>query len=145
METPRGTQVSVLLGFDHGIRPGAEVCLLAYYWRNRLGDPYLYVLDEYTSPGRTTEDQDALAIQRMIESHGLSLYSIDLARGDVNAAGKSAARFSVNQTFDRAFRALAGSQPFVGRFTRRATQYTPPRFEASQPDWKGFCVEPGQP
>ncbi len=104
-------EVDVLLGFDHGERPGAEVCLLVYFFTVE-GKPHFYVCDEYVSPGRTTETQDALRIQGLLDRHHLSLYSVDRSRGDVNTAGKSAARTSMNQAFENAFTALAGSLPF---------------------------------
>lgn len=107
-------EASVILGMDHGERPGSEVCLLIYYWMDqRTKLPHAHVWDEYVSPGRTTEEQDALFIQNMLGRNSLSLYSVDKARGDVNSSGKSNARQSVNQAFERAFRLLSGGQlPF---------------------------------
>lgn len=102
----------VLLSMDHGTRPGHEVALLVYLWRDH-GVPHAHVWDEYSSPGRTTEEQDAMAIASMLDRHGLSLFDVDRARGDINSAGKSHARHSVNANFDLAFRRLAGGRlPF---------------------------------
>lgn len=101
----------VLLGADHGERPGAEVWLLVYLWRGQDGRPHGHVWDEYASAGRTTEVQDAEHVRRMLERHGLSPYSVDRCRGDVNTAGKSQARMTVNETFERAFADMVGGKP----------------------------------
>lgn len=112
-------EVEVVLGMDHGERPGAEVCLLILRWRpapsrvqvweprQQPGAPHAHVWDEYVSPGRTTVAQDALAITAMLQRHGLSLHDVDEAAGDVNSAGKLG-HASVNRELDRAFADLAG-------------------------------------
>lgn len=107
-----GLEVEVLLGQDHGDRPGAEVCVLLLRW-TRKGIPHGFVWDEYVSPGATTEAQDAAEINAMLERHGLSLYSVDKARGDINRAGNSKGRRFVNEVFEEAFGHLAGGRcPF---------------------------------
>jgi hypothetical protein len=100
-------EVAVRLGFDHGERPGAEFCLLAYQWEERDG-VCLHVWDEYESQGRTTEQQDALRIEAMLGRHDLELLNVDDAVGDVNSAGKSRAGTSVNEEFEAAFALLSG-------------------------------------
>lgn len=101
----------VLITMDHGTRPGHEVALLVYRWTAH-GARHAHVWDEYISPGRTTEVQDAMAILSMLERHGLSIHSVDAARGDINSAGKSHARHTVNKAFEDAFAALAGGRSF---------------------------------
>jgi len=111
-EEPTG-EVQVLLGADHGERPGSEVWVLLFAWRAG-GAWHAHVWDEYQSRSRTTPEQDAEHVRRMLERHGLSLYDVDRARGDVNTAGKSHARWTVNEAFERAFAALAGGhRPFA--------------------------------
>lgn len=111
-EEPTG-EVQVLLGADHGERPGSEVWVLLFAWRQG-GAWHAHVWDEYQSRSRTTPEQDAEHVRRMLERHGLSLYDVDRARGDVNTAGKSHARWTVNEAFERAFASLAGGhRPFA--------------------------------
>lgn len=110
---PHDGAVDVWLVADHGERPGAEVWLLVFAWRGRDGKPYAHVVDEYASQGRTTEEQDAEHVRRMLERHGLSLFDVDRCRGDVNTAGKSHARMTVNGAFEVAFGAQVGGRcPF---------------------------------
>jgi len=110
--------VSVVLGFDHGERPGHEAVLLAVRWRDKNKRPHAYVLDEYISPGATTPETDAMNVEKMLQKHGISLMAVKAAVGDVNSAGKSAAGQSLNSVFERAFADLVDSRMPPFRITK---------------------------
>ncbi len=107
-----GGLVDVLLGMDYGERPGSTVCHLIYSWADSDGRGHAHVWDSYVSTTATTPMDDAYGISDMLERNDLSLASVDRAVGDVNSAGKAAARGgrSVNDHMTRALAAIAGTQ-----------------------------------
>jgi phage terminase large subunit-like protein len=91
--------VSVGLAIDHGEKEAKEVVeLYAYDERTHRA----WLLDEYSSAGKTTVQQDALGVLAMLDRNGLSLAAIDRAHGDTNSGGKSRLT-TVNRLFEEAF------------------------------------------
>ena len=99
-------EVSIGLSWDHGEDAGRELCLLYAYDESAR---CVWVLDECSSPGRTTIDQDAMQALEMLDRHGLSLASVDRLHGDTNSAGKgSNALASVNRLLEEALARALG-------------------------------------
>lgn len=72
----------VLLGIDHGHKPGKQVAVLALV--DESGEhPCVYVLDEYTDPlGTATPEADARGIIAMLARNGLRWVDVDEVHGD---------------------------------------------------------------
>lgn len=87
---PQAPQVEVLLivGVDHGDRPGKQVALLVCVdpddpVGSGYGRPGVYVLDEYVDwTGVADSDVDARGILSMLRKYGWSWEDLDEARGD---------------------------------------------------------------
>lgn len=88
----------LLLGIDHGDRPGKQVAVLCLMAEpGPLEQPYLWVLDEYRpSVGNTTSEEDAAGILSMLRRWGWSWSNLHYACGDrdhraqtANAKGNS--------------------------------------------------------
>jgi len=103
-EDPKGDH-HVGMGWDHGEQPGKEVCILYTYWTNDRGERCAHVFDVYVSPGRTTEEMDALRVTELLTKWKISPFEINRAHGDTNSAGKSRLT-SVNRALEQAFAAL---------------------------------------
>jgi len=96
-------EYGVGLAFDHGELPGHEVCVLYLY---TLTKPHhVIITDCYYSRGRTTPEQDAVEVQKMLYNHNIDLMEVDRAVGDINSAGKGTMG-TVNQLFEQAFAKL---------------------------------------
>jgi hypothetical protein len=104
-------QVQIGITFDHGEAPGHETEALYAWWKDAGGDNVVLVLDEYGSRGRTTSATDASCIEDQLQSHGLGLFEVDRAHGDINTAGKSAVTTSVNRELEIAFASLVRGDP----------------------------------
>lgn len=92
-------EVSIGLAIDHGEKEAKEVVLLYAYDEARHE---AWLLDEYSSAGKTTVRQDALGVLGMLDRNGMSLQAVDRAHGDTNSAGKTRLT-SVNRLFEEAF------------------------------------------
>ena len=103
--------VQIGISFDHGEAPGHETECLYAWWRDQGGDNVVLVLDEYGSSGRTTSATDASCIADQLNAHGLTLFDVDRAHGDINTAGKSAVTGSVNRELEIAFAGLVRGDP----------------------------------
>ena len=103
--------VQIGVSFDHGEAPGHETECLYAWWRDQGGDNVVLVLDEYGSSGRTTSATDASCIADQLNAHGLTLFDVDRAHGDINTAGKSAVTGSVNRELEIAFAGLVRGDP----------------------------------
>jgi len=91
---------------DHGERANKEVLIL-YAWVGTGPDVRVWVLDCYLSPGQTSVAQDAEAVVQMLARWGLTLDSVDEAKGDTNSSGKGdVTSRTVNDAFTAAFAAL---------------------------------------
>lgn len=99
---------SVGLGMDHGQLAGAETAVLVL-WSSSA--KRIYVVDEYASQTATDIEQDSAAIREMLSRHRLQPESVDLAFGDVNAAGKTRPGVKVNQLFEEALPGLRIRRP----------------------------------
>jgi hypothetical protein len=99
-------QATFRLAWDHGELPGKEVCLFITLWTEK-GQPHAHVFDEYSSGGRSTTTTDALRVTEKIESHGMTLFHVDEAYGDINTSGKSEVS-TVNQDLEVAFANILG-------------------------------------
>ena len=100
------------LTWDHGERSHSEVCLLFAYDEAARE---VWVIDEYTSQGRTTTEQDAHATLAMLDRHGLSVAAVTRARGDVNSAGKHSL-LSVNRLLEEKIAEALGLPPHAPPF-----------------------------
>lgn len=90
---------SLGLGWDHGEKPGAQVCYLVGWDGHRL-----WVLGEYVSSDRATPAEDAAGAWALCQRWGIeSPYDIAEARGDSNSAGKLGLGASVNDMLEREF------------------------------------------
>ena len=80
---PRG-EVDLVLGLDHGHKPGKQIAVLIALWRERPESPWrLYVLDEYTDPaGTATPQDDARGICAMLERHRVKWRDLVFVGGD---------------------------------------------------------------
>lgn len=97
-DVPRDIQ-ALGFGWDHGERPGAQVCYLVAWDGLRA-----WVLGEYVSNERATPDEDAAGAWELATRWGIeSPFAIDEARGDSNSAGKLGLGASVNELLERAF------------------------------------------
>jgi len=96
-----GEELSIGLCADHGERPGAEFWLL-YAYLGKGPRARVWILDEYSSPARTTEKQDAQGVLAMLARWDLSIHDVSRAHGDVNSAGKTRLA-SVNEVFEEEF------------------------------------------
>ena len=104
------------LGSDHGEDVGREVCLLIAVQQHPTR-PRIWFLDEYVSQGKTGIEADALGIVAMLDRAGLSVESVDEARGDTNSAGKThAGGYAINTLLTEAIGRACGfpdhSPPF---------------------------------
>jgi len=96
--------VTIVLGFDHGEKARHEAVILIARWKDkRTNRHHAYLLDEYISPGATTPETDARAVERMLARHRISLLAVKEARGDINTGGKSSGGKSLNRLFESAF------------------------------------------
>lgn len=83
---PEGRQLGVGLGFDYAERSTGTAVTLMLFDREQHR---AWTIDEYESKGKTTADQDAIAVLAMLDRHGIPLEAVDVARGDTNSSGKS--------------------------------------------------------
>jgi len=97
-------KLTVGLGFDWAERSMGTVCELVVI---DPGQHRVWAVDEYESQGRTTVEQDAIAVLAMLDRHGIPLAAVDVARGDVNSAGKSALT-SINRLMGEALARASG-------------------------------------
>lgn len=93
------------IGTDHG--SGLEFSAVTVLVGIERGDPYdtVWVIDEYTSAGETTEDQDAEGIADMLIRHGLTWGSLGSVYGDRPWARKGAAKVNMKSN-ERLARAI---------------------------------------
>jgi hypothetical protein len=83
-QLPAG-RAKVLLGIDHGHRPGKQTAILMAVVEatNDNENPRVYVLDEYSdTTGHATPKEDAAGILRMLEINGLQWHNVDFVCGD---------------------------------------------------------------
>ena len=97
-------KLTIGLGFDWAERSMGTVCELVVI---DPGQHRVWAVDEYESQGRTTVEQDAIAVLAMLDRHGIPLAAVDVARGDVNSAGKSALT-SINRLMGEALARASG-------------------------------------
>ena len=71
----------IAVGIDHGSKPGAQRAVLIAV-AMVMGQPMVYVLNEYKAPGRTSAEQDARGILAMLEEWDISLEEVDHWVGD---------------------------------------------------------------
>lgn len=102
-DLPNGV-AKIGLSFDHGTRPGNQVCLLFLYWKE-FNVQKAMLLDEYISGGRTTSETDAMRVLEMLDRRNISPLEVDFAVGDVNDAGKNALT-NVNKLLEQSFSSL---------------------------------------
>jgi len=122
-EIPEGASLG--LTFDHGERPGAEVCVLVAHWTDATGNKHAHCLDEYVSTGRTNTADDARGVVAMLDRHGYTVGHISRARGDTNTAGKDSQYRRINRALEVELSALHGApvgfriaDPFKGAGSR---------------------------
>jgi hypothetical protein len=136
-EIPTG-DVELVLGIDHGVRAHTQTAVLCAVMRDGE-QPRVWVLDEYVSPGETTEDDDARAILDMLESHGQRWDNLSAVWGD-RAHHGSSRKFSIaaksNSGLMRALERLPGVTERHG--IRRGLVHPPIRSAK-----KGVAGQPG--
>jgi hypothetical protein len=83
-------EVELVLGIDHGTKPGKQIALLLALWQVD-GRWHVHVVDEYTDEtGRATSDDDAVGIVYMLDRHGLVWDDLRGVWGDrVHMQGKA--------------------------------------------------------
>jgi hypothetical protein len=97
-------KVKIGIAMDHGEIAGHQVAVLFGYSGSRI-----WVLDEYVSEIATGPEEDARSVIIMLRKHGISVETgVDLAVGDVNTVGKSAAGWKVNEAIEDAIRLQCG-------------------------------------
>lgn len=83
---PPTCEVRVMLGIDHGDRPGKQVAVLIVVDEEHGGiggHPYMYVIDEYVAhAGHSLPEDDARGILAMIRRHGWEWKDVSKALGD---------------------------------------------------------------
>lgn len=82
---PRGA-ATIVIGIDHGSRPGAQTAVLMAVEEPTLERPYprIYVLDEYVDEsGSAIPEQDAAGVLAMLRRRGLKWGNVDFAGGDI--------------------------------------------------------------
>jgi len=95
------------LGMDHGELAGHETAVLVAYVRGRDWTT-LWVVDEYISASRTTEEDDARGLMAMFARNGIRATQIARAVGDTNSGGKGARGESINSIISRAVASECG-------------------------------------
>jgi hypothetical protein len=81
-ESPPNGEVFVLMGFDHGSRPGKQFHVLALVQVSEAGD-VVYILDEYSDEtGQGSHPEDARGTIAMLQRHGWAWTDLDDACGD---------------------------------------------------------------
>ena len=94
------------VGVDHGLKAGKQAaCLVAATGGT---SPRAWVIDEVTSDGHTTPEQDARAILDMIQRHGLRYEHIDEWIGDRDASEGRVIKHKSNAILRRYLAALSG-------------------------------------
>lgn len=82
---PRGA-ATIVIGIDHGSRPGAQTAVLMAVEEPTLERPYprIYVLDEYVDEsGNAIPEQDAAGVLAMLRRRGLKWGNVDFVGGDI--------------------------------------------------------------
>lgn len=77
-------EVDIVIGIDHGSRPGKQIAVLVLVWRDEPSAPWrIYVLDEYTDrTGRATPRDDAIGVLDMLRRHRLRWRDLSFVGGD---------------------------------------------------------------
>lgn len=133
---PTGS-ADLYLGIDHGLAVHAQVAvLLAVQWPDGKGrDPCVWVLDECIGDGETTDDQDADAVLRMLERHGVRWSELEGAFGDRAHYGSA----RVAQKSNAKLQAALERHPRASEHGIRRGGISPP----VRPAKRGAANEPG--
>lgn len=77
-------EVDLVVGIDHGSKPGKQIAVLMAVWRDRTDQPWrVYVVDEYTdTEGTATPAEDAAGVLAMLDRHRVRWGELTYAGGD---------------------------------------------------------------
>ena len=92
---------------DHGIQSGKQASMLVAVMDGDTLHPWVWFIDETSSTGATTEDEDARAILEMLKRNGLTYWDIDEWVGDKPAKG--------GHTRGRRYKSNARLRRFIAR------------------------------
>lgn len=110
------TEVKIGIGIDHGEGAGKQGALLCGFDTSDKLNPRVWFLDEYISQGHTGIEEDANGILDMLARWDLGPEAVDIARGDVNSAGKAESGYRVNQLLEQKIAMLHGLPPTAPPF-----------------------------
>ena len=113
------------IGIDHGGGHGRQTALLAGFDTRDKTNPRVYFLDEYTSQGHSGIEEDANGILDMLSRWDLGPEAVDVARGDVNSAGKAESGYRVNELLQQKIAVLSGLPPESPPFRIKAARKGP--------------------
>lgn len=134
------TKAELCVGIDHGSKPGAQraaliACAIV------LGQPKVWVLAEYKADGRTSSEDDARGIMRMLESWDVTIDDVDHWVGDRAHHGDRYGGKKSNRRLLHQFSLIRGVDPERIRSWRRklpkalSSMDTPRKYERSV--WDG--------
>jgi len=103
-DIPPGALLAV--GIDHGLKAGKQAAVLVAALKGEHGRAW--VIDEATSDGHTTPEQDARSIIDMLERHGLKYEHVDEWVGDRAAKEGRIIKQKSNGALRRYLAAVAG-------------------------------------
>ena len=98
-------QLRFAVTLDHGEKARTQTAVFSAY---RKGAP-MVVFDEYVSQRRTTIEEDAQAIMRILRSYGLTVQQVGLWVGDINTGGKQAKGEKLNLLLARELARCSGA------------------------------------
>jgi len=113
------------IGIDHGEGHGRQTALLCGFDTSDKTNPRVWFLDEYTSQGHTGIEEDANGILDMLARWDLGPEAVDVARGDVNSAGKAESGYRVNELLQQKIATLHGLPPTAPPFQIRPARKGP--------------------
>ena len=99
----------VLVGIDHGSKPGAQRAVLIVVSMIG-GHPHVWVLGEYYGEGRTSTEQDAQGILDLLQSWNVSLSDVDRVIGDRAHKGDKFGGYKSNRKLINSIARLKGTR-----------------------------------
>jgi len=118
-------ELQIGIGIDHGEGHGRQGALLCGFDTRDKSNPRVWFLDEYTSQGHSGIEEDANGILDMLSRWDLGPEAVDVARGDVNSAGKAESGYRVNQLLEQKIAVLSGLPPTAPPFRIKAARKGP--------------------
>jgi len=118
-------ELQIGLGIDHGEGHGRQAALLCGFDTRDKTNPRVWFLDEYTSQGHSGIEEDANGILDMLSRWDLGPEAVDVARGDVNSAGKAESGYRVNELLQQKIAVLSGLPPESPPFRIKAARKGP--------------------